>query len=89
MKIVLGEPPELVKSHAGGDICFTSGLGWIEPGGKKWPDGVIKFLIGSEANEILRLDSEGMTYKGQHINDAGEAHKAFLKFLNDNFRPPE
>ena len=28
--------------------------------------------------EILRLDIDGMVYKGQRIEDGGEAHRAFL-----------
>lgn len=27
---------------------------------------------------ILRIDQRGMTYKGQRIEDTGEAYKAFL-----------
>jgi len=29
--------------------------------------------------EILRLDEKGMTYKGVLIEDAGEAHRAFIE----------
>ena len=48
------------------------------------PDGfaapnTISFKVGEE--EVLLLDEHGMTYKGQHIKDAGEAHKAFLEVL--------
>lgn len=28
--------------------------------------------------EIMRLDIDGMVYKGQRIEDGGEAHRAFL-----------
>lgn len=31
-----------------------------------------------DGTEILRIGEQGMTYKGQLIEDAGEAHKAFL-----------
>lgn len=31
--------------------------------------------------ELLRLDKTGMTYKGQLIEDGGEAHRAFLEAL--------
>lgn len=34
-------------------------------------------------DEILRLDDEGMTYNGVRIDDAGEAHRAFLKFMKN------
>ncbi len=33
------------------------------------------------ATEVLRLDAEGMTYKGQRIEDAGEAHRAWLEVM--------
>lgn len=29
----------------------------------------------------MRLDSQGMTYKGQRIEDGGEAHRAFLEVM--------
>ncbi len=29
----------------------------------------------------MRLDGQGMTYMGQRIEDAGEAHRAFLKTM--------
>lgn len=31
-----------------------------------------------DETEILRIDEQGMTYKGKLIEDAGEAYKAFL-----------
>lgn len=31
--------------------------------------------------EIMRLDMTGMTYKGQRIEDGGEAHKAFMETM--------
>jgi len=48
------------------------------------PDGfaapnTISFKVGEE--EVLLLDEHGMTYNGQVIQDAGEAHKAFLEVL--------
>ena len=30
---------------------------------------------------VLVLDEHGMTYKGQRIEDAGEAHRAFLEVM--------
>lgn len=33
------------------------------------------------SGEIMRLDSSGMTYKGQRIEDGGEAHRALLEAL--------
>lgn len=31
--------------------------------------------------EVMRLDLTGMTYKGQRIEDGGEAHRAFLEAM--------
>lgn len=39
----------------------------------------LKFLANK--TEILRLDHTGMTYKGQRIEDAGEAHRAFIEVM--------
>jgi hypothetical protein len=46
-------------------------------------DSLITFRVGADKNavEILRLDRSGMTYKGKRIEDAGEAHKAFLEAM--------
>ena len=30
---------------------------------------------------VLVLDKDGMTYKGQRIEDAGEAHRAWLEVM--------
>lgn len=32
--------------------------------------------------ELLRLDEKGFYYKGQYIQDAGEAHDAFLETMH-------
>ena len=40
----------------------------------------IQFFV--EAEETLRLDSEGMMYKGERIEDAGRAYKAFCTLMN-------
>lgn len=32
--------------------------------------------------ELLRLDTKGMLYKGQYIQDAGEAHDAFIATMH-------
>jgi len=34
-----------------------------------------------DGTEILRIDETGMTYKGKLIEDAGEAHEAFLEAM--------
>ena len=39
-------------------------------------------LQGNSApEEIIRLDSEGFHYRGQLIEDAGEAHGLFIEFM--------
>jgi hypothetical protein len=43
-------------------------------------EGAIRFHT-SPSVEILRLDKDGMTYKGQRIEDAGEAHRAWLETM--------
>ena len=43
------------------------------------PTRVITFHAGG--TEVLRLDGEGMTYKGQRVEDAGEAHRAFMEAM--------
>jgi hypothetical protein len=35
----------------------------------------------STGEEILRVDEKGMTYKGVRIEDAGEAHRAFIEAM--------
>ena len=35
-------------------------------------------------NEVIRLDSKGFHYKGQFIEDAGEAHRLMVEFLKQN-----
>ena len=42
----------------------------------------ILFYCGIAREEIMRLDSQGMTYKGQRIEDGGEAHRAFLEVMS-------
>jgi hypothetical protein len=46
--------------------------------------GMIRFYVGSQEGpvEVMRLDEHGMTYKGQRIEDAGEAHRAFLEVMD-------
>lgn len=40
----------------------------------------VVFTCGASA-PVLVLDEHGMTYKGQRIEDAGEAHRAFLEVM--------
>ena len=46
--------------------------------GKIEPSNRIVFNCGAAAVPVLVLDKDGMTYKGKRIEDAGEAHRAFL-----------
>ena len=42
----------------------------------------VTFGVSShEFTEVLRLDKDGMHYKGQVIQDAGEAHRIFLSVM--------
>ena len=40
-----------------------------------------QFQGNSAPKEILRLDGEGFHYRGQLIEDAGEAHRLFIEFM--------
>jgi hypothetical protein len=42
----------------------------------------IIFCCGPDSREIMRLDKNGMIYKGHRIDDAGEAHRAFLEVMS-------
>ena len=46
--------------------------------GKIDPSNNVIFHLGAPAGPVLVLDKDGMTYKGQRIKDAGEAHRAWL-----------
>ena len=41
------------------------------------------FQIGEPPKEIMRIDEEGMIYKGTRIEDAGEAYRAFLEVMSE------
>jgi hypothetical protein len=42
----------------------------------------VTFGVSShEFTEVLRLDKEGMHYKGEVVQDAGEAHRIFLTVM--------
>ena len=47
------------------------------------PDGepTQNIFFHAEGVVMLRLDSEGFHYKGQTIDDAGEAYKLFMAWL--------
>jgi hypothetical protein len=44
------------------------------------PQNSIFFNCGASL-AVLVLDKDGMIYKGQRIEDAGEAHRAFLEVM--------
>jgi len=44
------------------------------------PQNSIFFNCGA-SKAVLVLDKDGMIYKGQRIEDAGEAHRAFLEVM--------
>ncbi len=37
--------------------------------------------IGAAADVIIRIDANGFHYRGQFIEDAGEAHRLLVEFL--------
>ena len=39
-------------------------------------------LFVESTQEIIRVDKDGFYYKGKFINDAGEAHRLLIDFLN-------
>jgi hypothetical protein len=42
----------------------------------------VTFGVSShEFTEVLRLDKDGMHYKGEVVKDAGEAHRIFLTVM--------
>ena len=43
----------------------------------------IKFYAPS-TEEVIRIDKEGFHYRGQFIEDAGEAHRLLVEFLRQN-----
>lgn len=47
------------------------------------PSNKIIFTEGGLNNttEVIRLDKEGFHYRGQFIEDAGEAHRLMLEYL--------
>ena len=41
----------------------------------------ISFHIGPASEEVIRIDAKGFHYRGQFIDDAGEAHRLLVEFL--------
>ncbi len=44
------------------------------------PEPIIRFNL-AETDEVMRLDHQGMVYKGVRIEDAGEAYRAFMEVM--------
>ena len=52
------------------------------------PNNIEFRLQGDNApQEIIRLDSKGFHYRGQLIEDAGEAHRLMVEFLKQQTQP--
>jgi hypothetical protein len=47
----------------------------------------IHFYLPAGGEEVLRLDNEGFHYRGQLIEDAGEAHRLMVAFLRQGTAP--
>lgn len=48
-------------------------------------DNITFQLQGNSApKEIIRIDSEGFHYRGQLIEDAGEAHRLLIEFMRQS-----
>lgn len=45
------------------------------------PQNSIIFNCGASGGHVLVLDEQGMIYKGKRIEDAGEAHRAWLEVM--------
>ena len=37
--------------------------------------------LKSKSKEVIRIDAQGFHYRGQFIEDAGEAHRLLIQFL--------
>ncbi len=58
------------------------------------PTNSLTFHKGPAPEEVIRIDAEGFHYRGQFIEDAGEAHRLLVEFLrqhqpNTNWRHAE
>lgn len=45
------------------------------------PTNSIIFRVGTVPDEVIRIDAKGFHYRGQFIEDAGEAHRLLVEFL--------
>ena len=41
----------------------------------------ISFHMGPDSEEVIRIDAKGFYYRGQFIEDAGDAHRLLVEFL--------
>lgn len=41
----------------------------------------ISFHMSPASDEVIRIDGQGFHYRGQFIEDAGEAHRLLVEFL--------
>jgi len=44
----------------------------------------IRFHLPGFSDEVIRVDKIGFHYRGQLIEDAGEAHQLLIEFLNQS-----
>ena len=44
----------------------------------------IHFYAPAGGEEVIRLDKDGFHYRGQFIEDAGEAYRLMVEFLRQN-----
>jgi hypothetical protein len=51
------------------------------------PPQMNNITFNTATEEVIRLDKEGFHYKGQFIDDAGEAHRLMVEFLRQNTQP--
>jgi hypothetical protein len=47
----------------------------------------LRFHLPSAGEEVIRLDKKGFHYRGQFIEDAGEAHRLMVEFLRQGTAP--
>lgn len=48
------------------------------------PTNSIIFRTDSVPDEVIRIDAQGFHYRGQFIDDAGEAHRLLVGFLRQH-----
>ena len=41
-------------------------------------------MFSDGAYDVIRIDSQGFYYRGQFIEDAGEAHRLLVEFLRQH-----